>query len=52
VKVRIKDNEPTFEIIPSPPKASKKKGKKTAGEADQGQAEPDPAGEGQPEAQA
>jgi ATP-dependent Clp protease ATP-binding subunit ClpA len=40
VKVRIKDNEPTFEIIPAPPKAGKKKGRK---------AEPGESGEGQPE---
>ena len=32
VKVRIKDNAPSFEIIPAPPKASKKK-KKAAGKA-------------------
>jgi ATP-dependent Clp protease ATP-binding subunit ClpA len=36
VKVRIKDNAPTFEIIPAPPKAGKKKKAGTpAKEADQ-----------------
>jgi ATP-dependent Clp protease ATP-binding subunit ClpA len=48
VKVRIKDNDPSFEIIPAPPKASKKKGKKAEPD-DSGQGQP---GEGQPEAQA
>jgi ATP-dependent Clp protease ATP-binding subunit ClpA len=48
VKVRIKDDGPSFEIIPAPPNASKKKGKKgPAGESGQ-----DQPGEGQPEAQA
>jgi ATP-dependent Clp protease ATP-binding subunit ClpA len=42
VKVRIKDNAPSFEIIPAPPKASKKK-KPAAGKAKE---------EGQPEEQA
>jgi len=28
VKVRIKDNQPTFEIVPSPPKAPKAKAAK------------------------
>jgi len=38
VKVRIKDNAPSFEIIPAAPKPSKKKGKKAAqGEAEQGE---------------
>jgi ATP-dependent Clp protease ATP-binding subunit ClpA len=47
VKVRIKDNAPTFEIIPAPPKPSKGK-KKAAGKAKaEGQSE-----EGQPEEQA
>jgi ATP-dependent Clp protease ATP-binding subunit ClpA len=48
VKVRIKDNAPSFEIISAPPKASKKKGKKAEG----GDAEKGGAEEGQPEAQA
>jgi hypothetical protein len=30
VKVRIKENAPTFEIIPAPPKASRKKKKPAA----------------------
>jgi ATP-dependent Clp protease ATP-binding subunit ClpA len=42
VKVRIKDNAPSFEIIPAPPKASRKK-KAAAGKAKE---------EGQPEEQA
>jgi ATP-dependent Clp protease ATP-binding subunit ClpA len=42
VKVRIKDNGPTFEIVPAPPKASKRK-KKSADKAKE---------EGQPEQQA
>jgi ATP-dependent Clp protease ATP-binding subunit ClpA len=42
VKVRIKDNAPSFEIIPAPPKATKKK-KKAAGKSEE---------EGQPEQQA
>jgi ATP-dependent Clp protease ATP-binding subunit ClpA len=43
VKVTIKDNAPSFEIVSAPPKASKKKGKKA----------PEPEGEqGQPEEQA
>jgi hypothetical protein len=50
VKVRIKDNQPSFEIISAPPKAGRKKGKKS-GEAEpqgeQGQSEA-----GQPEEQA
>jgi ATP-dependent Clp protease ATP-binding subunit ClpA len=44
VKVTIKDNAPSFEIVPAAPKPGKKKGKKTVGEAegqaDQGQPEP------------
>ena len=41
VKVTIKDNAPSFEIIAAPPKASKKKGKKAEPEAEgeQGQEE-------------
>jgi ATP-dependent Clp protease ATP-binding subunit ClpA len=47
VKVRIKDNQPSFEIISAPPKASRKKAKKTdeaepqgeQGESEQGQSE-------------
>jgi len=40
VKVTIKDNKPAFEVVGAPPKATKKKGKKT----------PEPEGEqGQPE---
>jgi ATP-dependent Clp protease ATP-binding subunit ClpA len=46
VKVRIKDNEPSFEIIPSPPKAGKKRAKKA------GEAEPDSSEQGQSEAKA
>ena len=34
-KVRIKDDAPTFEIIPAPPKAPKKKKPVKAKEADQ-----------------
>jgi ATP-dependent Clp protease ATP-binding subunit ClpA len=52
VKVRIKDNEPSFEIIPAPPKPSKKKAKKAASaEADGGTPEQGQS-EGQPEEQA
>src|SRR3712207_3844839 len=46
VKVRIKDNEPSFEIIPAPPKASKKKAKKAE---EGGQDQPEP---GEPQAKA
>ncbi len=57
VKVRIKDNAPSFEIIPAPPKPSKKKGKKAeAGEDQQDQPEqqdqPDQPDQDQPEARA
>ena len=38
VKVTIKDNAPSFEIVSAPPKASRKKGKK-ATEPEQGPAE-------------
>jgi ATP-dependent Clp protease ATP-binding subunit ClpA len=47
VKVRIKDNAPSFEIIPAPPKPSKKKKKAATKPAEEGQSE-----EGQPEEQA
>jgi ATP-dependent Clp protease ATP-binding subunit ClpA len=48
VKVRIKDNAPSFEIIAAPPKGrKKKKGQPEAEQGEQGQPE-----EGQPEAQA
>jgi ATP-dependent Clp protease ATP-binding subunit ClpA len=47
VKVTIKDNAPRFEIVSAPPKASKKKGRKTSGGEAEGQQD-----EGQPEAQA
>jgi ATP-dependent Clp protease ATP-binding subunit ClpA len=53
VKVRIKDNAPSFEIIPAPPKASKKKGKKSEAETgQQDQPEAGPPEAGQPEEQA
>ncbi len=39
VKVRIKDDAPSFEIIPAPPKASKKKKKGPVKEAEAGPAE-------------
>ena len=47
VRVSIKDNAPSFEIVSAPPKPSKKKGKKAGVGESEGQ--PD---EGQPEAQA
>jgi ATP-dependent Clp protease ATP-binding subunit ClpA len=50
VKVSIKDNAPAFEIVSAPPKPSKKKGRKAAGEAEGGEAPQ--ADQGQPEAQA
>ncbi|HEX8401389.1 MAG TPA: ATP-dependent Clp protease ATP-binding subunit ClpA [Allosphingosinicella sp.] len=45
VKVTIKENAPSFEIVSAPPKAPKKKGRKAAvgeaeGQPDQGQPEP------------
>jgi ATP-dependent Clp protease ATP-binding subunit ClpA len=49
VKVTIKDNTPSFEIISAPPKA-KRKGKKTAEPAPDESGESD--GQDQPEAQA
>jgi ATP-dependent Clp protease ATP-binding subunit ClpA len=51
VKVRIKDNQPSFEIISAPPKASRKKGKKTE-EAEQPQPEQGQSKAGQAEEQA
>ena len=39
VKVRIKDNAPSFEIIPAPPKPSKKKKKSDAKATEEGQPE-------------
>jgi ATP-dependent Clp protease ATP-binding subunit ClpA len=50
VKVTIKDDAPAFEIVPAPPKASKKRGKKPA-EADGEQSQPE-GEQGQPEEQA
>jgi ATP-dependent Clp protease ATP-binding subunit ClpA len=47
VKVTIKDNAPSFEIVSAPPKVSKRKAKKAEAEGEKGGAE-----EGQPEAQA
>ncbi|HEX8192807.1 MAG TPA: AAA family ATPase, partial [Allosphingosinicella sp.] len=41
VKVRIKDNQPTFEIISAPPKASRKKGARKAVEPEGEQGEPE-----------
>jgi ATP-dependent Clp protease ATP-binding subunit ClpA len=49
VKVTIKDDAPTFEIVPAAPKPSKKRGKKAEPEAEQGQPEGE---QGQPEEQA
>jgi ATP-dependent Clp protease ATP-binding subunit ClpA len=45
VKVRIKENQPTFEIISAPPKASRKKGGRKAAVESEGE-------KGEPEAQA
>ena len=39
VKVTIKDNKPSFEIVSAPPKASRKKAKKAESEGEQGKAE-------------
>jgi ATP-dependent Clp protease ATP-binding subunit ClpA len=49
VKVTIRDDAPAFEIVPAPPKVSKKKSKKAEPEAEQGQPEGE---QGQPEEQA
>jgi ATP-dependent Clp protease ATP-binding subunit ClpA len=50
VKVTIKDDAPSFEIVPAAPKPSKKRGKKAVeAEGEQGQAEGE---QGQPEEQA
>jgi ATP-dependent Clp protease ATP-binding subunit ClpA len=43
VKVTIKDDSPSFEMVPAAPKASKKKGKKAETEGEQGQPEAGPA---------